>query len=125
MPALNVQADLRARLEKALGVSAYVNVPSGTTEKRPKTFLVVRRNGGHRINRFQDRPGVDVYSYAPTEAKAAALAAKVSDFMIALPRTAFMDGYELCAEETLGSDPDMDGLGPRWYASYTLTTHKK
>lgn len=121
MPALNVQADLRARLEKTLGVPAYVNVP----QERPSTFLVVKRNGGHRLNALQDRPGVDVYSYAPTEAKAADLASRVSDLMLALPRVAFLAGYETCDEETVRTDPDTGAGTPRWYASYTLTTHKR
>ncbi len=120
---LNVQADLRARLEKALGVPAYVNVP----EKRPKSFVVVKRNGGHRLNRHQDRPGVDIYSYAPTEAQAASLATKASAFMDALQRDrdAFVSGYVLCAEETMRTDPDesTDPPTPRWYGSYTLTTN--
>lgn len=121
MPTLNVQADLRARLEKATGVPAFVNVP----EERPKSFLVVKRNGGHRLNLLQDLPGVDVYSYAPTEAQAADLAARVSDLMLSLPRTAFLAGYETCDEETVRTDPDTDAGSPRWYASYTLTTHKR
>lgn len=120
MPALEVQADLIGRLGKALGVEAHASVP----KTRPATFLVVRRNGGRRLNAIQDRPGIDVYSYAPTEAKAAALAAKVSDFMIGLPDSAFLDGYETAEEETMRSDPDPDTGTPRWYASYTLTTHR-
>lgn len=119
---LNVQADLRERLEKSLGVPAYVNVP----EKRPETFVVVKRNGGHRLSRYQDRPGVDIYSYAPTEAQAASLAYRASGFMDGLPRDrdAFVSGYVLCAEETLRTDPDesTDPPAPRWYGSYTLTT---
>lgn len=119
MPSLNVQADLRRRLEEALGVPVRVAVPA----QRPATFAVVRRNGGGRVNSLQDRAGVDVYSYAPTEEAAAALAARVSDFMQGLPRRAFLAGYESCDEETVRSDPDGGTGGARWYASYTITTH--
>ncbi|MGN0056474.1 MAG: hypothetical protein ACI360_08575 [Atopobiaceae bacterium] len=121
MPTLDVMEDVRARLEKALGVPARVTVP----KERPKNFVVVRRNGGHRLNALQDRPGLDVMSYAPTEAEASALSSRVSDLMLSLPRTSFLDGYELVEEESRRSDPDPDTGTPRWYASYTLTTFKR
>lgn len=120
MPTLNAQADIRTRLEAALGIPVRVRVP----DERPPSFVVVSRGGGHRLNVLQDRIGIDAYSYAPTEAKAQALAADVSDLMLSLPKTSFLDGYETVEEETMRSDPEADTDSPRWYASYTITTHK-
>ena len=104
MPRLNVQADVRARLAAALApIEVRVSVP----DPRPATLVVVTREGGHRLNALQDRPGV--------------LAERVGDLMQAL---AFADGYEDVAEESMRSDPDPDTRSPRWYASYTITTHR-
>lgn len=118
MPRLNVQADVRARLAKALApVEVRVSVP----DPRPQTLVVVAREGGHRLNALQDRAGVGVLVWAPTEAKACDLMERVGDLMAALP---FSAGYEVVDEETMRSDPDPATKSPRWYASYTITTHK-
>lgn len=118
MPRLNVQADVRARLAHALApVEVRVSVP----DPRPATLVMVTREGGHRLNALQDRAGVGILMWAPTEAEACALAERVGDLMAALP---FSGGYELVEEEAMRSDPDPDTRGPRWYASYTITTHR-
>lgn len=118
MPRLNVQADVRARLADVLApIEVRVSVP----DPRPATLVVVTREGGHRLNALQDRPGVGILMWAPTEAEACALAERVGDLMQAL---AFADGYEDVAEESMRSDPDPDTRSPRWYASYTITTHR-
>lgn len=117
--ALNVQGDLRKRLADAFSpVEVKVNVP----ENRPEKLITVTREGGYRVNKLQDSPGIGIYCYAPTEQQAWELADKVADFMESL---SFADGYELVAQETMYSDPDPYVKNqPRWYLSYTITTHK-
>lgn len=118
MGRLNVQADLRARLENFLNpINVYTHVP----EDRPPTFVVVKREGGGKLDALRDRPGVSILMWAQSEAKAYALAERVSDFMAHLR---FCDGYDVVYEETLRSDPDPQTKSPRYYASYTITTHK-
>ena len=119
MPRLNVQADVRARLAKALApAEVRVSVP----DPRPESLVVVTREGGRRLNSLQDRAGIGLLIWAPTEEKARALADAAGDAMMALR---FEDGYEVVTEETMRSEPDdaTDPPTPRWYASYTLTTH--
>lgn len=114
---LNVQADVRERLEKALApIPVKVNVP----ENRPPTLVVVFREGGRRLNSLQDRAGIGVNCWAPTEAEASELADRISDVILHLP---FEAGYDLVREESLRSDPDPNAKVPRWYGSYTITTH--
>lgn len=118
MGRLNVQADLRARLENFLKpINVYTHVP----EKRPQEFVVVKREGGRKLDALRDRPGVSILMWAPSEAKAYALAERVSSFMMQLR---FCDGYDVVSEEVLRSDPDTQTKSPRYYASYTITTHK-
>lgn len=114
---LNVIADLRARLEGACGVPAYVNVP----ESRPETFVVVQREGGHRENRLLDRAGVRIYCYAPTEQKTWELSDAVADAMQDL---AFSDGYASVEQTIMYSDPDPDARCPRWYLGYTIVNYR-
>lgn len=114
--ALNVMGDLRERLQKALSVSVHVKVP----KDRKPPLVTVTREGGHRLNSLQDRPGVGIYCYGNSEDEAWKLADKVADFMESLP---FSDGYELIEQEAMYSDPDPDTREPRWYLSYTITTH--
>lgn len=114
---LNVQADVRERLAESLApIPVRVSVPN----PRPATLVVVVREGGHRLNRLQDRAGLAVYTWAETEADASALADRISGLLFKLP---FSAGYDLVEEESLKSDPDPDTGTPRWYGSYTLTTH--
>lgn len=114
---LNVQGDVRRRLAAALApVTVRVSVP----DPRPPTLVVVTREGGRRLNDLQDRAGIGVLCWAPTEAEAARLADRASDALRALP---FAGGYDLVTEEALRSDPDPDAGTPRWYGSYTITTH--
>lgn len=114
---LNVIGDLRGRLEEALGCAVVVRVP----ETRPKTFVVVKRAGGHRENTLLDRAGVCIYCYAPTEQKAWELADSVADAMEILP---FVGGYALVEQTVMYSDPDPDTKTPRWYLGYNVTNYK-
>lgn len=115
---LNVQADLRSRLAKAFdGVKVAVSVPS----QIPSELIVVRREGGGRLNSTQDAPGVGIDVWATSEARACELAQMVSDFMHSL---SFADGYESVDEEVLCSQYDVVSKRPHWYASYSLITHK-
>lgn len=116
---LNVQADLRARLEAALdGVTVRVRVP----ETRPTTLVVVRRDGGSAdAYSMLDRPGIGIDCWAPTEAKACALSEQVACAMAQLP---FAGGYARVEQEACYSDYDTVAKSPRWYLSYTLTTYE-
>lgn len=121
MPRLNVEADIRSYLEENLeGVAVRVRVP----DPRPGTLVLVKRSGGRKLNVLQDRPGVDILMWAPSELACSELAERVGDLMELLPRRRFLDGYALVEEETMRSDPDPETDLPRWYASYTITTHK-
>ena len=114
---LNVQADLRSRLEGALGVPVRVKVPDDI----PQRCVVVIRNGGRILNKLQDRAGVDIYAYGKSEADAYDLMESVRAEVFTLP---FAGGYELMREETCRSDYDDEAKRYRWYASWTITTHK-
>lgn len=114
---LNVMGDIRARLESACGVGAYIRVP----DTRPETFIVVRREGGHRENTLLDCAGMCIYCYAPTEQKTWELADSVADVMDTLP---FNAGYAKVEQTTMYSDPDPDALCPRWYLGYNITNFK-
>lgn len=118
MGRMDAQAEVRRRLAAALpDVEVRVTVP----DPRPARLVVVRREGGPLENRLIDRPGIGVQCWAPTEAEASALAARVSDAMLSLP---FSAGFATVEETVMRSDPDMRSGSPRWYASYTLRTFK-
>lgn len=120
MARLDVQADLRRRLADALSpIEVRVSVPPD----RPKRLVVVTREGGRRLNRLLDRAGVGVLCWAPTEAEAYRLAQRASEALLSLPSTDFGDGYDEVVEESLRSDMDPETKTPRWYGSYTITTH--
>lgn len=110
---LEVQSDVRRRLEDALGVPAFARPPANA----PREFVTVEREGGAAENAIVDRAGVGVYAWAGTEAGAAALASRVRSAMRALP---FEGGYATVEEEAVSSDPDPKTRSPRWYLSYTL-----
>lgn len=114
---LNVQADLRERLEAELGVPVRAKVP----DELPPRCVVVLRNGGGVLNKLQDRAGVDLYAYGQSEADACALMESVREAVFSLP---FSGGYELMREETCRSDYDEDARRYRWYSSWTITAHK-
>lgn len=118
MPVLDVQQDLRLRLEQALGVKVCVDVP----KKRPDCLVRVHREGGHKHNALIDGPGIGIYCWAPTEYEASILADRVADAMQALR---FEDGYSNVEQEACYSDRDPDTRTPRWYLSYTLRTYYK
>lgn len=125
MPRLNVEAFLVTYLRGALdGTEVLTRVP----DPRPKRLVVVRRGGGGRIDRLRDRPGVHVEIYGGSEWETSELAAAVGDAMEALGRSdaAFLAGIDRVEEESLRSDPDTQTQPdtPRWFASYTFTTHR-
>lgn len=121
MPRLNVEGAVRAYLAGAMpDVQVRVSVPGD----RPSTLVVVRRNGGRRVNALVDRAGLDVLCWAPTESAACSLAERVGDLVWALGSGHILDGIDRVEEESMRSDYDREAGSPRWYASYTLTTHK-
>lgn len=115
---LEAQAFVRARLETALAdATVRVKVP----DPRPETFVLVKREGGGKIDPWRDGPGIGVTCWAPTEAEAAKLALRASAAMLALER---VHGVASVTEESLYSDPDPVDSNPRWYGSYTLITYQ-
>lgn len=120
MARMNVVGALRSYLEDGLGgVEVRVSVP----DPRPRELVTVTRNGGGRAGPLLDRAGVDVLCWAPTEARASELSAEVSDLMLALNHGHILDGYDRVEEEAVRSEPDRDSGTPRWFSSYTVTTH--
>lgn len=119
---LNVQADVRARLVAALGVAVRAGqAPDGSAEDPfPAELVLVRRSGGRRLDALRDRPGVSIDVWAGTEARACALAAEVDRVMRRLP---FTGGYDRVDMESMRSDYDLVRHCPRWFLSYTITTH--
>lgn len=125
MARLNIQSYVISYLARELSeVTVRARVPSPT----PERLVVVRRAGGGRINRLQDRPGVHLLIWGGSEWETSELASRVGDLMDALNRSdaAFIDGVEVVVEESLRSAPDPTAKPevPRWFGSYTITTHK-
>lgn len=121
MPKLNTEGFVRQYLASKLSnTSIYTSMPN----PRPKTFVVVSRNGGSRLNRLQETVGLDVFCYAPTKAKAFELSSAVSDAMFELGRTHILDGVDSVKEETCYFERDPDTQAARYYFSFTLYTHK-
>lgn len=125
MPRLNVEAYVASYLRGALdGVEVRSRIP----DPRPDRIVVVSRAGGGRLNALQDRPGVHLVIYGGSEWETSELASEVGDLMEALNRSdaAFLDGVALVSEESMRSDPDTQTNPdtPRWFASYTITTHR-
>ena len=115
---LNAQAVARAFLAKALpDAKVGVTVP----KPRPSLFVLVRREGGSMLDAYRDSVGIGVECWAPTEAEAANLAARMSHAMLALER---QPGVASVVEEAFYSDPDPEDSNPRWYGSYTLITYE-
>lgn len=124
MPRLNVEAFLISYLKGSLpDVTVNTRVP----DPIPERLVVVVRSGGHRLNHVQDRPGVHLLVWGGSELETSELAAEVADLMDALNRSdaAMLAGVARVEEESLRSDPDMRSKPetPRWFGSYTLTTH--
>ena len=111
MGTLNVQADIRRRLEEAL---APVEVRASVPADRPRTLVVVTREGGGRDNALIDSPGVGIYCWAPTE-----LSDRAAAVVESLP---FSAGYARIEKESHRSDAETETRSPRWYLSYTLKT---
>ncbi|WP_165247477.1 hypothetical protein [Adlercreutzia sp. ZJ141] len=117
MPTLNVQADVRKRLEDALSpVEVRVRAPADCSVP----LVVVYREGGARENTLVDRAGIRIYCWAKTEQEAFELADAACDVIDALP---FSGGYADVFQESFYSDPDPDSRLPRWTASYTVATY--
>lgn len=114
---LNAQSDLISRLSQFEDTT----VKTSTPDPIPRRLITVRREGGKRLNRLQDRAGIGMFAWAETEAKASALADEIADYMETL---SFKDGYDLVTQEAMLSTPDPDTGHPRWYLSYTLITHE-
>ena len=125
MPRLNVEAFLSSYLKGSL---ADVDVRTRVPDPRPERLVVVRRAGGGRVNRLIDRPGVHLLISGGSEWETSELAAEVADLMDALNRSdaAMMAGVDLVVEESMRSDPDTqtEPDTPRWFGSYTITTHR-
>lgn len=125
MPRLNVQAFLVSYLRGSL---LDVDVRTRVPDPRPERLVVVTRGGGGRQNVLQDRPGVHLAIYGGSEWETSELAAEVADLMDALNRSdaAMLAGVSRVDEESLRSDPDTqtDPDTPRWFGSWTMTTHK-
>ena len=116
--ALNVQGDLRQRLDDYLDdVKVSVTVPF----ERPEKLVTVMRMGGRRRDALIDAPNIGIYCYAPTEQEAWELADKVADFIESLK---FADGYAVIEMDSMYSDRDENTNSPRWYISYSLLTYK-
>lgn len=113
---LNVQADLMERMRAAIPDAVVLPYPPDPV---PARLVTVRREGGRRLDRLRDRPGIGICAWGASEAAAQALADEVADFMETLR---FADGYALVVQEAMYSQPDPDTGCPRWYLSYTLTT---
>lgn len=125
MPRLNAEAFVLSYLAENLdGVTVTTRVP----DPRPERLVVVRRGGGGRVGRLLDHPGVHLLVWGGSEWETSELAAEVGDLMDALNRSdaAFIAGVDTCEEESLRSDPDTQAEPdtPRWFGSYTLTTHR-
>ena len=124
MARLNAQAWLRDYLQQTFpDVAVAVRVP----DPRPERLVVVRRAGGSRLDALRDRPGIHLLVYGGSEWDTSRLAAEVGDAMWALNRSdaAMLAGIDRVDEEAVRSDPDTQAqpAAPRWFLSYTLTTH--
>ena len=124
MARLNVEAWLASYLrEEFPDVEVRLSVP----DPRPKRLVVIWRGGGRRLDSLRERVGVHLSVYGGSEWETSELAAEVADAVWALNRSdaAMLAGISLVEEESLRSDPDTEAKPqvPRWFASFTLTTH--
>ncbi len=114
----NIQAIARKALAGALDAKVGVTVPN----PRPAQFVLVRREGGAlKADGHLDAAGIGVECWAATEQEAYGLAEAARAAMYALP---YGEGVSHVAEEAFYSDPDPEDGAPRWYGSYTVTTHE-
>lgn len=120
MSTLDIVSFLRMSIHKKFNV----RVPEKIPQQIPDEFVLVRREGGGRINALLDGPGISIDCYAKTESRARELSDAISEFVCALPRSAYRDGICTVFEETRMSDYDDEHLRPRWYGSYTFKTYK-
>jgi predicted RNase H-like nuclease len=114
----NAQGGVRDFLARTLeDAIVRVNVPN----PMPQKFVLVRQEGGRRLDAHRSSAGIGVFVWAATEAEAYDLALRVSEAMRLLAYTA---GVADVIEEEFGSSPDPEDKKPRWYGSYTLTTYE-
>ena len=119
MAEMDIVSYLRHLVHDSLGVRVPLRVP----DPRPAEFVVVRRNGGPRVDALRSRQGIDVYCWAASYDRARELSDSVSELMAWLDRNGFPDGIDYVVEETRRDDPDPESGSERWYASYTVATH--
>lgn len=116
MPRLNIQGDVRRRLQEHFkGFSVAVSVP----EKRKFPLVVVRRTGGAQ-EEVLDRATLTVLVWDTTEQKAYDAAAAVSDAIALLP---FYAGYAKVKETSFYSDFDTSTKSPRYHISFNVWTY--
>lgn len=125
MPRLNAEQYVRSYLERELtDVMVRVSVP----DPMPSRIVIVKRAAGRRIDALRESVGVHLSIYGGSEWETSELAAEVGDLMYALNRSneAMLGGISRVREEALRSDPDdqTQPNRPRWFASYTITTHR-
>ncbi|MBS5865715.1 MAG: hypothetical protein KIC37_05095 [Coriobacteriaceae bacterium] len=116
--------DIVSYLRKTIHQRTNLRVPEIIPENLPDEFVLVSREGGHRLDALRDRPGIRIECYARTESKAKNISDIVSELLCALPRYCFKDGIATVKEEIRYSDYDDKRLRSKWYASYTITTYK-
>ena len=120
MATLDAVSLIRHAIHDELGY----RVPQAVPDPRPAEFVVVTRAAGRRENALVDRAGVHVECWAASEGRAREMADEVSDLMLALGRRGFSLGVDSVREEARRSDPDPQTGSPRWFASYTVLTHR-
>lgn len=115
---LNVQADIRERLQAALpDVPVRVAVPAD----RPARLVVVRRSGGRERNALIDAPGVEMQCWGATPRRRHASWRTRSPQPCAPSRSP--TATRPVEQQTMHSDYDQLARSPRWYLDYSLRTY--
>lgn len=114
---VNVEGVIVSAL-RGVGIDARVSVPAD----RPDAFCVVGRTGGGSDSLVIDRPSVTVEAWAPTKARAFALAASARSAMAGLPGTGGVYAVE-CTSQSY--EPDPSSGTPRYRIRYHLVTSDK
>lgn len=107
-------------------VTDVVSVPVFTfrPDPRPTAFVQLRRVGGTANDPVQDQARVDLFTAAPTDAEAMALALQVRTAVWALPGTTRLSPVVVYrVAEFLGPRMDQDGdtATPTVWATYDIT----
>ncbi len=98
-------------------------VSSRVPKPRPDEFVQVRRVGGSATPPVRDQPRLDVFTWAPTDPEAMALAHAVREALWALAGNDLLGVTVYDITEFLGprqDDDDVTGT-PRVWATYSLT----